>query len=159
MWIGATPAASAPAIPKALYWLTWVATWALPPVILLRGARGKDRAVIAVGLLTAVLTLATNKAYLGWARHPWDPMLLGLLLAGAALTLRRWLEAGPQGVRAGFTARRLSGKDQALLEVSGSALGVAAPGITTAPASAAPAPDTPQFGGGQSGGGGASSDF
>jgi uncharacterized membrane protein YgcG len=85
-------------------------------------------------------------------------MLLGILLAGTALWLRRWLETAPDGVRAGFTARRLSGKDQALLDAGGTAIGIAAPGLTAAPTPTA-ANDAPRFGGGQSGGGGASSDF
>src|SRR6202158_1533319 len=40
---------------------------------------------------------------LGWPRHTWDPILLGFLLMGAALVLRRWLSKGADGERAGFT--------------------------------------------------------
>ena len=55
------------------YWTTWLLIWCLPPLILARGIRLKDRFIIAVGAITAVLTFVTNKpdnsrlaaAYLG----------------------------------------------------------------------------------------------
>ena len=141
----------------AFYWTTWVLTWVLPPIVLLRGVRRKDRFVLAVGGISAVLTLVTNKAYLGWARHTWDPMLLGILLAGVALFLRSWLARGPNGVRGGFTAARVSGKDQQWLSASSAVLGLVTPQSIT------PAPQTTKadfrFGGGASGGGGAGGDF
>ena len=65
---------------RPFYWATWVLIWCLPPVVLARGIRQKDRFVIAVGAIVAILTLVTNKPYLGWPRHTWDPMLLGVLL-------------------------------------------------------------------------------
>jgi hypothetical protein len=142
---------------RPFYWTTWVLIWCLPPVMLARGLRLKDRFIIAVGAIAAILTLATNKPYLGWARHTWDPMLLGALLLGVALFVRRWLAAGPDGVRHGFTAQRLSGKDKRWMSPGVTAFGLAAPSIVT--------PSQPtgsrevQFGGGDSGGGGATSDF
>ncbi len=87
------------------YWTTWVLIWCLPPLILARGVRQKDRFIIAVGAITAVLTLVTNKPYLGWQRHTWDPMLLGIALTGVALFLRRWLARGP-----GRSSPRLYGR-------------------------------------------------
>src|SRR5439155_16506867 len=99
---------------RPLYWATWVLIWCLPPVVLARGLRQKDRFVIAVGSIVAILTLVTNKPYLGWQRHTWDPMLLGALLIGVALLIRRWLANGPGEIRHGFTAKRLSGKDKSL---------------------------------------------
>ncbi len=142
---------------KPFHWATWVLIWCLPPVVLARGMRWKDRLVIAVGGIVATLTLATNKPYLGWPRHTWDPMLLGALLIGVALLLRRWLARGPGGVRSGFTARRLSAKDKHWLSVGTTALGFTAPSAIMPN----PPPRDPgvQFGGGDSGGGGASSDF
>jgi uncharacterized membrane protein YgcG len=125
---------------EPFYWTTWVLTWCVPPIVLLRGLRLKDRFVIAAGAVTAVLTLITNK--------------LGALLFGAALLIRRWLVVGPGGVRRGFTARRLSGKDKAWMNVGGVAVGLAAPTAL----SPQPSPEF-RFGGGDSGGGGASSDF
>ena len=146
---------SGSAFPKTFYWATWVLIWCLPPAILARGVRRKDRFVIAAGAIAALLTMATNKPYLGWPRHTWDPMILGVFLAGVALLLRRWLSRGPDGIRHGFTARRLSGKDKQWMNVASTAFGLAhSPAPTPEPAS----PDV-HFGGGDSGGGGASSDF
>jgi uncharacterized membrane protein YgcG len=141
----------------AFYWTTWVLIWCLPPVILARGVRQKDRFIIAVGAITAVLTLVTNKPYLGWQRHTWDPMLLGIALTGVALFLRRCLAQGPGGVRHGFTAARLSGNDKHAIGVGSAVLGLVTPQSITPP----PQPNNPdfRFGGGGSGGGGASGDF
>ena len=142
---------------RMFYWATWVLIWCLPPPILLRGLRRKDRFVIAVGIVSAILTLATNKAYLGWQRNTWDPMLLGALLIGVALLVRRWLAAGPGGIRHGFTGQRLSGKDEQYRNAASVAFGLATPQSTTIKLQN----DSPnsRFGGGDSGGGGASSDF
>ncbi len=139
------------------YWTTWVLIWCLPPLILARGIRQKDRFVIAVGAITSVLTLVTNKPYLGWQRHSWDPILLGIALTGVALFLRRWLAQGPGGVRYGFTAARLSEKDKHAMNVGSSVLGLITPQSITP----TPQPTNPdfRFGGGGSGGGGAGGDF
>ena len=139
------------------YWTTWVLIWCLPPVILVRGLRTKDRFVIAVGAITAILTLITNKPYLGWPRHTWDPMILGVLLTGVALFTRHWLAQGPGGIRHGFTAARLAGKDKELLSAGSAVLGLVSPqSITPTPQTSSP---DFHFGGGSSGGGGTSSDF
>ena len=142
---------------EPFYWTTWVLIWCLPPLILTRGVRLKDRFIIAVGAITAVLTLVTNKPYLGWQRHTWDPMLLGIALAGVSLFLRRWLAKGPGGVRHGFTAARLSSKDKHAMSVGSTVLGLVTPQSITP----TPQPTNPDFhfGGGGSGGGGASGDF
>jgi hypothetical protein len=142
---------------RPFYWATWVLTWCLPPAILARGLRFKDRFVIAVGALSAILTLVTNKPYLGWQRHTWDPMLLGALLIGVALVIRRWLAGGADGIRHGFTAQRLSGKDKHWMTVGSAAFGLVSPdSITPVPQTSTP---EVRFGGGDSGGGGATSDF
>jgi uncharacterized membrane protein YgcG len=142
---------------SAYYWGTWILIWCLPPAILARGLRRKDRLVIASGVIAAVLTLVTNKPYLGWPRHTWDPMLLGAFLVGVALFFRRWLAGGPGGIRHGFTAQSLSGKDKRWLSAGSAALGL------VVPHSSAMSPQTVgsevRFGGGDSGGGGATSDF
>jgi len=148
-WLGPQSAAQ---FSRPFYWTTWALTWCIPPALLARGLFRKDRLVIAVGAVVAVLTLATNKPYLGLPRQTWDPMLLGALLIGAALIIRRWLAGGPGGVRHGFTARRLSGKDKSWMDAGGIALGLASPhSIAVKPSF--------HFGGGDSGGGGASSDW
>jgi hypothetical protein len=150
-WWGNPRVAAEFAVP--FYWTTWVLIWCLPPLILARGIRQKDRFILAVGAITAVLTLVTNKPYLGWHRHTWDPMLLGIALTGVALFLRRWLARGPDGVRHGFTATRLSAKDRQTMSVGSAVLGLVTPQSVTP----APQPTNPdfKFGGGGSGGGGA----
>jgi hypothetical protein len=142
---------------RSFYWATWVLSWCLPPAVLARGLLRKDRFVIAVGAVTAVLTLITNKPYLGWPRHTWDPMLLGALLIGVALFIRRWLAKGPGGIRHGFTAQRLSGKDKTWMTAGATAIGLVTPNAITP----SPQSDSSEvhFGGGDSGGAGASSDF
>ncbi len=153
-WWSGTRATSEFARP--FYWGTWVLIWCLPPIVLARGIRQKDRFVIAVGAIVAALTLVSNKPYLGWPRHTWDPMLLGILLTGVAFYLRRWLARGPGGVRHGFTAARLSGKDKRWVNVGATVLGPLPHSITPGPQ-----PSSPdfRFGGGQTGGGGAGGDF
>lgn len=142
---------------RPFYWTTWALIWCLPPMILTRGIRRKDRSVMAVGAIAAILTFISNKPYLGWQRHTWDPMLLGILLAGVALIIRRWLARGPGGILHGFTAERLSGKDKHWMNAGSAVLGLLTPDSVT------PAPQTSSagvgFGGGSSGGGGASSEF
>ncbi len=143
--------------PRSFYWVTWALTWCLPPAVLARGVSRKDRLVIAAGAIAAILTFVTNKPYLGWPRHTWDPMLLGALLIGVALFLRRWLAAGPGGTRHGFTAQRRSGKDKQWMSVGSAALGmVSLDSIAQSPQTGSPGV---RFGGGDSGGGGATSDF
>jgi len=143
--------------PSWFYRTTWVLIWCLPPIVLWRGIRRKDRFVMAVGGIVALLTFITNKPYLGWARHTWDPMILGIVLTGVALWIRRWLSQGPGGVRHGFTAARLSGKDKAWMSVGATVLGVVAPQAVTPSAQAKS--DDFHFGGGASGGAGAGGEF
>ena len=111
--------------------MTWVLIWCLPPVVLWRGIRREDRFVMGVGGIIVILTFVTNKPYLGWPRHTWDPMILGVALAGVALWIRRWLAHAPGGVRGGFTAARLSGKDKQWMSVSASVLGLVTPQAVT----------------------------
>ena len=142
---------------RPFYWATWVLIWCLPPAVLARGVRRKDRFVIAAGAIAAILTLVSNKPYLGWPRHTWDPMLLGALLIGVALFIRSWLAGGPGGIRHGFTAERLSGKDKRWMNAGATAFSLLSHhSITPEPQTSSP---DVRFGGGDSGGGGASSDF
>jgi hypothetical protein len=143
---------------RPFYWTTWVLIWCLPPIVLARGIHQKDRFVIAVGAITAILTFASNKPYLGWQRRTWDPMLLGILLTGVVLFIRRWLARGPDGILHGFTAARLSGKDKHWISVGSAAFGLVSPSSIT-PSPQTSGPDDFRFGGGQTGGGGAGGDF
>jgi hypothetical protein len=147
----------APEFAKPFYWATWVLIWCLPPIVLVRGICQKDRFVIAVGAIVAILTFVSNKPYLRWQRHTWDPILMGILLTSVAVFIRRWLARGPGGIRHGFTAARLLGKDKHWIDVGSTVFG------SLSPHSAMPAPHTNspdfRFGGGHSGGGGASGEF
>jgi uncharacterized membrane protein YgcG len=84
-------------------------------------------------------------------------MLLGILLTGVAVFLRRWLARGAGGVRHGFTAARLSGKDKQWMNAGSAVLGLVSPQAITPSAQTSSADF--RFGGGASGGGGASSEF
>jgi hypothetical protein len=111
-----------------------------------------------VNLLLSLVTLSTNKSYLHQERQPWDPILLGLLLVGVAMIMKRWLAKGPQGQRRGFTAVRLLAGDRRALDVlSTVSVGLQQPHTHPAPGAAKPA--APDFGGGRSGGAGASGSF
>jgi hypothetical protein len=142
---------------RPFYWATWVLIWCLPPIVLARGVRQKDRFIMAVGAIVAILTFISNKPYLGWPRHTWDPMLLGVLLICVAFFIRRWLARGPGGIRHGFTAARLLGKDKQWINVGAAVFGQLSPHPIT-PSTQTSSPDR-RFGGGQSGGGGAGGDF
>jgi hypothetical protein len=136
------------------YWLTWVLTWVLPVVGMALGIRIKDRPLIVVGLAMSILTLASNKPYLGWERHTWAPMLLGVALMAVALGIRRWLSRGPNSARSGFTAARIVvGKDSVL-----SVLGAAPLPIEAHTHAAAP-PASTGFDSGRSGGAGGGGSF
>ncbi len=154
-WIGGTWVF--PEFARPFYWTTWVLIWCLPPVVLIRGIRLRDRLVIGVGAIVAILTFVSNKPYLGWPRHTWDPMLLGILLIAVAVSIQRWLARGKGGIRHGFTAARLSGRDKQWMSAGSAVLGLVSRQSVT-PASQTSSPDV-RFGGGASGGGGASSDF
>lgn len=142
--------------PGSFYWATYALIWCLPAVMLARALVIRDRALAGLGVIVAILTLVTNKPYLGWERHSWDPMILGVLLAGIAVGVRRWLANGPGGVRNGFTAQRLSGRDKQLMSAASTAFGLALANPLTP---AANSESGPRFGGGSSDGGGASSTF
>jgi len=139
---------------RPFYWTTFVMIWLVPAIILWRSLAIRDRTITSLGLVVAILTLATNKPYLGLPHHAWDPILLGLLLIGVAIAVRRWLANGPAGIRQGFTAQRLSGRDKQWIDSLSPTLAIVLPNPTLAPLSS-----EHEFGGGTSGGGGASSDF
>ena len=140
----------------AFYWTTYALTWLIPTIGLTVGIREKQREMILANLSLAIITLVTNKPYLRLARHSWDPILLGVLLMGVAVLLRRWFVNGPDSARYGFTSKRLLAGDLRAIRVAGMASAVIQPGM----ASHASPSNTPlKPGGGQSGGGGASGSF
>ncbi|HEX5000675.1 MAG TPA: hypothetical protein VFY29_20795 [Terriglobia bacterium] len=159
-FLGLGPALSGPAPPAArvFYWFTFGAIWAIPIAGIYLALRSRDRALLDVNLLLALVTLATNKPYLGAERQTWDPILLGLLLIGAAVIIRRWLASGPARERSGFTAERILAGDKRALEI----LATASVALDSARQASGPAPGPPdhfQGGGGRSGGAGAGGEF
>lgn len=136
------------------YWTTYLLTWAMPAVGLWLGLREKDRPFIRANLVLAIATLATNKPYLGWPRHSWDPMILGAVLVGAALLIRRWLASGQNAQRFGFIASSILETDRDIVTALGHASALWQPH-----AAAPPDRSEPGFGGGRSGGGGAQGSF
>ena len=138
----------------AFYWATYALTWILPAAGLWLAIRDRHRLLLDVNILMVLVTLMTNKAYLGAERNPWDPIVFGIVLIATALGIRRWLAGGAGESRAGYTASRLLASERAHLEVVGTA-SVVAPG---APQSHPQ--DSPSIGGGgSSGGAGASGNF
>jgi hypothetical protein len=139
------------------YWSTYGATWILPIAGLVAAIRERDRELLDAGLALTLVTLLTNKPYLGWPRHTWDPIVLGFMLVAIAIFVRRWLASGPDGERHGFTSRRLLAKDQSVLSLARTASAMIAPPASAPPSRSDPA--DPAFGGGRSGGGGAAGKF
>ena len=138
------------------YWGTYAVIWILPLAGLAVAVREKDRELLDVGVVLALVTLLTNKPYFGWPRHTWDPIVLGLVLMAIAIAVRRWLASGPGGERHGFTSRRLLEKDRAVMSIVGTASSLIAPRGTGPSRTDAP---EPAFRGGRSGGGGGSGNF
>ena len=159
LWLGLYLSLNLRLIPSEVtgpfYWTTFALIWLLPAIVLWRSVAIKDRTITSLGLVLAILTLATNKPYLGLPHHAWDPILLGILLIGVAIAARRWLANGPAGIRHGFTAQRLSARDKQWIDSLSPTLAIVLPN----PATLTPVAPEHEFGGGTSGGGGASSDF
>jgi hypothetical protein len=138
------------------YWFTYALTFLIPALGLRLGLQTRDRWLIDAGVIMALGALATNKPYLGLVHQPWDPILLGILLMGSAVALRRWLAKGEQGERHGYTSARLLASDARILSVIATA-SAALPGGRVS--DTAPSQPRPDFGGGRSGGAGASGEF
>jgi hypothetical protein len=145
-----------PAAPEAglFYWFTYAAIWLIPIAGLLLALRERARAFLDVNIGLFLITLATNKPYLGITRQTWDPILLGIFLIGTAILLRRLLSARDHD---GFAAERILLSDKRGI----SALATASAVLQTAPQM--PSDQVPvrnlEPGGGRSGGAGASGEF
>lgn len=144
---------SAPDEVPAFYWGTYVVIWLMPVAGLVTAIHDRHRALLNVNIALLIITMLTNKAYLGGEPKPWDPILFGGLLIAIAVGVRRWLSSGPGGSRSGYIAERILASERDRLSLAASAAAVLAPG--------APAAQTqgPTFGGGSSGGAGASGKF
>jgi hypothetical protein len=145
----------------AFYWLTYVVTWVLPIVGLRLAIREKDRLLLNVSVAIALVTLITNKLYLGWERQAWDPILLGVFLMAVAIGVRRWLSEGSGGERSGFTPKPLLGKDSVVLTLLQAASARFQPDVHLSGPRVPPdePASPPDFGGGRSGGAGGGGAF
>lgn len=141
---------------STFHWITYAAIWVLPVIVLWLAIRGRERPLLWSGMAMALGTLLSNKEYLGSPRHEWDPMVFGLLLMATAVGVRRWLAAGEDGTRHGYTASRLVASDRDL--TGHLAIGSAAQ-VNVPVTPSAPAPEPSIGGGGRSGGGGAGGAF
>ena len=142
---------------RQVYWASYALTWVLPAAGLWFAIRDRHRWMLDLNILLAIITLSTNKAYLGIAQKPWDPIVFGVMLIAVSLGLRRWIAGGPRASRSGFVAHRLLESEKAKLALAGTA-SVLAPGAP-APSPHTPSAPPPSFGGGRSGGAGASGTF
>lgn len=116
------------------YWATFVLIALLPAAALAWAVRRRHRPMLAAGMIAALVAVISVKPYLGLARHAWDPAVLGLFLMGLSLWLKRWLDQGKDGQRAGFTAKplvvgRSDGPDMMSLVAAATAAGAAGPSV------------------------------
>lgn len=142
--------------PPLFYWATYGFAFLVPALGLWHGIRARKRMVINASLVLTLLTLATNKDYLGFSHYAWDPAILGAAMIVAAVALTRWLKGGQGEARNGFTARSLVKPEDhgiSLADIGAAAI----PGMAGAPPKP-PQADRP-FEGGMSGGGGASGTY
>jgi len=143
-------------VSPGFFWFTYVAIWLLPVIGLYRGIQQKHHWMIRASLLMTLATIATNKLYLGWPQHTWDPILLGIVLIATALGLRRWLSRGAGGQRHGFTPRRLLSSEERLMAHAAMVAAALKPEQTVQGTATT---EAGQFSGGRSGGAGAGGTF
>jgi hypothetical protein len=73
------------------YWGTYFVVWLMPFAGLFMAIRDRHRALLDINIILAIVTMMTNKAYLGAEQKPWDPILFGVLMIAIAVGVRRWL--------------------------------------------------------------------
>jgi hypothetical protein len=146
---------SSPEDRTPFYWITYLLTWLMPAAGLWIAIHDRHRMLLDVNIVMAIVTLMTNKAYLGTPRQPYDPVAFGALLIAVAMVLRRWLASGPDGSRGGYVAERLVESEKERLGIVGTWSVVHQQSV----AEPVTAPEPPLGGGGRSGGAGASGNF
>jgi len=158
-WFDQTPPYLNPyaGLPPEAYWLSYVLTFIVPVAGLYLGIKARKRALMNTAAIALVLTLATNKDYLGLKHYAWDPIILGTMLILAAILIIRWLATGRNKERNGLTANRILKPERDGLNLAEIAA-AAVPGMTATPVDTQPAEPAP-FENGQSGGGGAARGF
>jgi len=142
--------------PPWFYWTTYGLVFLVPALGLWHGIRARKRMVVNASLVLSLLTLATNKDYLGFRHYAWDPAILGAAMIVSAVALTRWLRSGQGETRNGFTAR-------SLVKPEDHGISLADIGAAAIPGMVGALPKPPQadrpFEGGMSGGGGASGTY
>ncbi len=136
------------------YWATYVVIWILPALGLFLAIRDRHRWMLDANIVMAIVTMMSNKPYLGQESKPWDPIVFGVFMIVIAVSLKKWLARGPGRSRSGFTAERLLASERERLSTAGGAAALV-PGAPTSHSH--PAPEI--GGGGSSGGAGASSKY
>lgn len=138
-----------------LWWSSVAATVLVPAVLLAAGIRRRRYELLLLGTVTAAISLVTLRYYIHLAPLWVVLVASGAALAAAVLILRRYLDAGPDGERHGFTASPLFADlaRQRVLEAGVAALAFSPEARTL--------PEEPKYegGGGEFGGGGASGSF
>jgi hypothetical protein len=154
--LGRLPFVRRPAVDNdVLYLLAALATVLVPIAYLAYGIRKRRYPFPLMGLAAAVVSAITLRQYIHMGPL-WAVLTVGgILLAGAALLVRRYLDSGPDHERAGFTAEPLFEDLQRRRVLEAGAA------VVTFTPEARPVHEEPKFagGGGEFGGGGSNSEF
>ena len=150
-WLGWTPGE------WPLFWsdpFCALLTAILPAAGLAIGIGRRDRALLWFGVVSAILSIITLKYYIHLGYLAEELTAAGLLVAGLAFGLLRWIRAGSKRCRGAFTAEPLL--EPRLYGLNAEALAAIQP---LAPSARAPQANGFQAGGGTFGGGGASGGY
>jgi hypothetical protein len=126
----------------------------LPMAALTAGIGRRDRSLLWFGVVSTILSILTLKYYVYFGHLAEELTAAGLLTAGLAFGLLRWLRAGSKRCRGAFTAERLL--EPRLYGLDAEALAAIQP---LAPEARVPQAEGFQPGGGTFGGGGASGGY
>ncbi|MEN6464827.1 MAG: hypothetical protein ABFD62_06570 [Syntrophaceae bacterium] len=138
-----------------VYWASYALTYLIPAAMLYLGIKQRKRFILDTALILFVVTLMTNKSYLGMERYVWDPALLGIAMIGVSYFTSRWLSKGRDGMRSGFTNRNILKPETYGIDLASLGAAIIPATIDAAPAKSEDEP----FAGGSSGGGGADAAF
>jgi hypothetical protein len=137
-----------PRVSGAFFWAAYALSFAVPAGLLFAGFRERRRVWLNAGLFCGVLTLCTNKSYLGWTRYAWDPVFLGALL----IVVGWWGARRFRGRKSGWTSEEVWAPENHGLELGALGAAVLPPGPVRGG-------EGGSFGGVASGGGGAGRGF
>lgn len=139
----------------AFYWASYALTYLIPAVMLYLGFKKRKSFILDAALILFVVTLMTNKSYLGMERYVWDPALLGIAMIVVSYFTSRLLSKGRDGMRSGFTNRNILKPETHGIDLASLGAAIIPATIDVAPAKSEDEP----FAGGSSGGGGADATF